>query len=66
MTKQIEKTFTYTTREDGRSFPCAFVDHTADGKAIYRDMIGRRVITSRTEAHAMAKSRSRFETHGVR
>lgn len=62
----IEKTFTYTSREDGRSFPCAWVDHISDGKAIYRDMIGRRVLTSRTEAHAMAKSRSRLETYGVR
>jgi len=62
----VEKTFTYTTREDGRKFPCAFVDHTSDGKAIYRDMVGRRIVTSRNEAHAMAKSRSRLETHGIR
>ena len=62
----IEKTFAYTTREDGRKFACAFVDHTSDGKAIYRDMIGRHVVTTRDEAHAMAKGRSRFETHGIR
>jgi hypothetical protein len=62
----IEKTFTYTTREDGRKFPCAFVDHTSDGKAIYRDMIGRRIVTTRDDAHSMAKARARLETFGVR
>lgn len=64
MTK-VEKTFTYTMREDGRKFPCAFVDHTSDGKAIYRDMIGRHIVMSRNEAHTMAKSRSRLATYGV-
>jgi len=61
----IEKTYMYTTREDGRRYPCAFVDHTSDGKAIYRDMVGRNIITTRDEAHAMAKARSRFETYGI-
>jgi hypothetical protein len=64
--KVIEKSFAYFSREDGRAFPCAFVDHTSDGRAIYRDMIGRRVATTRDEAHAMAKARSRLETHGTR
>ena len=62
----VEKTYIYHMRENGYKYPCAFVDHTSDGKAIYRDPIGRHIVMSRDEAHTMAKTRSRFETYGVR